>query len=100
MPKSDYTSGNPYVMAFHDLMATSKDFTQFLADPAERQGIRQGGHPAVDDVDRDLSRIIDDRVGAMRGKGGGHALGVAAGDDADDDAHDDDCDCSSAVEYK
>jgi hypothetical protein len=47
MPKSDYTSGNPYVTAFHDLMATSKDFTQFLADPAERQGIRQGFTDAV-----------------------------------------------------
>ena len=47
MPKSDYTSGNPYVTAFHDLMATSKDFIQFLADPAERQGIRQGFTDAV-----------------------------------------------------
>ena len=51
-----------------------------------RQSIRQGGHPAVDDTDRDLRRIIDDRVGTMRGKGGGHALGGAAGDDPDDDA--------------
>jgi len=48
MPKQDSTtSGNPYVTAFHDLMATSKDFTQFLADPDERQGIRQGFTDAV-----------------------------------------------------
>jgi len=48
MPQNDNpTSGNPYVKAFHDLMATSKDFTQFLADPAERQGIRQGFTDAV-----------------------------------------------------
>jgi hypothetical protein len=46
MPKQD-SSGNPYITAFHDLMATSKDFTQFLADPAERQGIRQGFTDAV-----------------------------------------------------
>lgn len=48
MPQNDNpTSGNPYVKAFYDLMATSKDFTQFLADPAERQGIRQGFTDAV-----------------------------------------------------
>ena len=48
MPQNDNpTSGNPYVKAFHDLMATSKDFTQFLADPGERQGIRQGFTDAV-----------------------------------------------------
>ena len=48
MPKQDFTtSGNPYVTAFHDLMATSKDFAKFLSDPAERQNIRQGFTDAV-----------------------------------------------------
>jgi len=48
MPKyNPTTSGNPYVTAFHDLMATSKDFAKFLSDSAERQGIRQGFTDAV-----------------------------------------------------
>ena len=48
MPKyNPTTSGNPYVTAFHDLMATSKDFAKFLSDPAERQNIHQGFTDAV-----------------------------------------------------
>jgi hypothetical protein len=40
-------SGNPYVKAFTDLLATSKNVFGFLSDPAERQGIRQGFTDAV-----------------------------------------------------
>lgn len=47
MPKNTYTSGNPYVKAFNDALGTFKDFSTFLADPGERQGIRQGFTDAV-----------------------------------------------------
>jgi hypothetical protein len=47
MPKSDYTSGNPYVKAFNDALGTFKDFSTFLADPGERQNIRQGAMDAI-----------------------------------------------------
>lgn len=48
MPQYDNrTSGNPYVAAFHELLGGIQDFSQFLADPNERQGIRQGYMDAV-----------------------------------------------------
>lgn len=47
MPKNTYTSGNPYVKAFNDAMGTFKDFSTFLADPGERQNIRQGAMDAI-----------------------------------------------------
>jgi hypothetical protein len=48
MPQNNTpASGNPYVKAFSDLLATSKNVFGFLSDPAERQGIRQGITDAV-----------------------------------------------------
>lgn len=47
MPKNDYTSGNPYVKAFNDALGTFQDFSTFLADPGERQNIRQGAMDAI-----------------------------------------------------
>ena len=47
MPQNDNSSGNPYVKAFSNALGTFQDFSTFLADPGERQNIRQGAMDAI-----------------------------------------------------